>query len=94
MLLQKKKLWACTTCRNCEDQCPVGNEHVDKIIDLRRYLVMTEGKMNRVMRHRAIKILRDKETHGELTERSVLSGVKNVKISRANVKTVKETRRI
>lgn len=39
-------IWACTTCRNCEDQCPVMNEHVDKIIDLRRYLVLTEGKLN------------------------------------------------
>lgn len=39
------ELWACTTCRNCEDQCPVMNEHVDKIIDLRRYLVMTQGEM-------------------------------------------------
>ncbi|MBE3597047.1 MAG: (Fe-S)-binding protein [Hydrogenibacillus sp.] len=39
------EIWACTTCRNCEDQCPVMNEHVDKIIDLRRYLVMTEGSM-------------------------------------------------
>ncbi|MFC5793748.1 (Fe-S)-binding protein, partial [Thalassorhabdus alkalitolerans] len=40
------ELWACTTCRNCEDQCPVMNEHVDKIIDMRRYLVLTEGKMD------------------------------------------------
>ncbi|OCS93193.1 (Fe-S)-binding protein [Caryophanon latum] len=40
-----QELWACTTCRNCEDQCPVMNEHVDKIIDLRRYLVMTQGDM-------------------------------------------------
>lgn len=39
------EIWACTTCRNCEDQCPVMNEHVDKIIDLRRYLVMTQGEM-------------------------------------------------
>jgi Fe-S oxidoreductase len=38
-------LWACTTCRNCEDQCPVANEHVDKIIDMRRYLVLTQGDM-------------------------------------------------
>ena len=38
-----EELWACTTCRNCEDQCPVSNEHVDKIIDMRRYLVMTRG---------------------------------------------------
>lgn len=44
-VITEEELWACTTCRNCEDQCPVGNEHVDKIIDLRRYLVLTEGKI-------------------------------------------------
>lgn len=44
-VITEEELWACTTCRNCEDACPVSNEHVDKIIDLRRYLVMTEGKM-------------------------------------------------
>ena len=45
-VITEEEIWACTTCRNCEDQCPVMNEHVDKIIDMRRYLVLTEGKMN------------------------------------------------
>ncbi|WP_260287192.1 (Fe-S)-binding protein [Peribacillus aracenensis] len=44
-VITEEELWACTTCRNCEDQCPVANEHVDKIIDMRRFLVMTEGSM-------------------------------------------------
>src|SRR5690606_453014 len=30
---------------NCEEACPVMNEHVEKIIDMRRYLVLTEGEM-------------------------------------------------
>ncbi|RBN38006.1 hypothetical protein DMN50_27580, partial [Priestia megaterium] len=45
-VITEEEIWACTTCRNCEDQCPVMNEHVDKIIDLRRFLVLTEGKMD------------------------------------------------
>ncbi|WP_050180435.1 4Fe-4S dicluster domain-containing protein [Domibacillus robiginosus] len=45
-VITEEEIWACTTCRNCEDQCPVMNEHVDKIIDMRRYLVLTEGRMN------------------------------------------------
>ncbi|ELK20741.1 Fe-S oxidoreductase [Anoxybacillus flavithermus TNO-09.006] len=45
-VITEEEIWACTTCRNCEDRCPVMNEHVDKIIDLRRYLVLTEGKLN------------------------------------------------
>ena len=45
-VITEPELWACTTCRNCEDACPVSNEHVSKIIDMRRYLVLTEGKMS------------------------------------------------
>lgn len=44
-VMTEDELWACTTCRNCEEQCPVGNEHVDKIIDMRRYLVLMEGRL-------------------------------------------------
>jgi Fe-S oxidoreductase len=44
-VITTQELWACTTCRNCEDACPVMNEHVDKIIDMRRYLVLTEGNI-------------------------------------------------
>ncbi|WP_371825329.1 (Fe-S)-binding protein [Paenibacillus soyae] len=44
-VMTEDELWACTTCRNCEEQCPVGNEHVDKIIDMRRHLVLMEGKL-------------------------------------------------
>lgn len=54
-VITQQELWACTTCRSCEEACPVMNEHVDKIIDMRRYLVMTEGSMNtevsRVFQH-------------------------------------------
>src|SRR5690625_4988717 len=45
-VITEEELMACTTCRNCEDVCPVMNEHVGHIIDMRRYLVMTEGKMD------------------------------------------------
>ncbi|MEX2460984.1 MAG: (Fe-S)-binding protein [Paenibacillaceae bacterium] len=44
-VITEEELWACTTCRNCEDQCPVANEHVEKIVDMRRYLVLTQGNM-------------------------------------------------
>lgn len=45
-VITEEELAGCTTCRNCEDACPVMNEHVSQIIDMRRYLVMTEGKMD------------------------------------------------
>lgn len=44
-VMTEEEIWSCTTCRNCEDQCPVGNEHVDKIIDLRRHLVLMQGSI-------------------------------------------------
>lgn len=44
-VMTEEEIWACTTCRNCEDQCPVANEHVDKIIDLRRHLVLMQGSV-------------------------------------------------
>jgi len=43
-VIQEDTLWACTTCRNCMEHCPVYVEHVDKIIDLRRYQVLMESK--------------------------------------------------
>lgn len=37
-------LWACTTCRSCMEHCPVYVEHVDKIVDMRRYQVLMESQ--------------------------------------------------
>ncbi len=37
-------LWSCTTCGACVDQCPVDIEHVDHIVDMRRYQVMIESE--------------------------------------------------
>ncbi len=37
-------LWACTTCGSCVEQCPVDIEHVDAIIDMRRYEVLMESR--------------------------------------------------
>jgi Fe-S oxidoreductase len=36
-------LWSCTTCGACMEQCPVFIEHVPKIVDMRRSLVMMES---------------------------------------------------
>jgi Fe-S oxidoreductase len=37
-------LWACTTCRACEEQCPVMISYVDKIVEMRRTLVTIKGE--------------------------------------------------
>jgi Fe-S oxidoreductase len=37
-------LWSCVTCGACVEQCPVDIEHVDHIVDMRRYQVMMESE--------------------------------------------------
>jgi len=37
-------LWACTTCRACEEECPVTIEVVDKLVGLRRHLLTVRGE--------------------------------------------------
>ena len=39
------EIWACTTCGACQESCPVYVEHIVKIIDLRRNLVLAQNKM-------------------------------------------------
>ena len=43
-LIHDGVLWACTTCRACEEACPVLIEYVDKIVDMRRHLVQEESR--------------------------------------------------
>jgi Fe-S oxidoreductase len=53
-------LWACTSCRACEEQCPVLISYVDKIIDMRRNLVMVKGEFP----HELAKPFQGMETNG------------------------------
>lgn len=43
-VIDDEVLWACTTCGACESACPVMIQYVDKVIDLRRGLVLTEDR--------------------------------------------------
>jgi Fe-S oxidoreductase/nitrate reductase gamma subunit len=38
-----EELWACTSCRACDEACPVNIEILDKILDMRRYLALMES---------------------------------------------------
>jgi Fe-S oxidoreductase/nitrate reductase gamma subunit len=44
-LIQPDELWACTTCMACVQECPSFIDIVDTIIDLRRYLALSEGAL-------------------------------------------------
>ncbi len=39
-----EELWACTTCNACAQECPLNISHPNLIMDMRRYLVLEEGK--------------------------------------------------
>lgn len=44
-LIKAEELWACTTCMACVQECPAFIDIVDTIIDLRRYLALSEGAL-------------------------------------------------
>ncbi|GAC1510164.1 MAG: heterodisulfide reductase-related iron-sulfur binding cluster [Chloroflexota bacterium] len=43
-VISEQALWECTTCRACMQECPVFIEHVPKIVDMRRSLVMMQSR--------------------------------------------------
>jgi len=53
-------LWACTTCRACEQECPVFIEQVGEIVAMRRYLALEEGRLPDTL----VQALRNTERQG------------------------------
>lgn len=43
-IIPDETFWSCTTCGACEAECPVFIEHIDKIMELRRWRVMMESR--------------------------------------------------
>lgn len=43
-VIEDDAVWACTTCLSCLEHCPVAIPAADKIIDMRRYLVLMESR--------------------------------------------------
>ena len=58
--IKEDEIWACVTCGACQQECPVLIEHVPKIVDMRRSLVLEESKFPK----EAQGALRSIETHG------------------------------
>ncbi|MDO8491086.1 MAG: 4Fe-4S dicluster domain-containing protein, partial [Dehalococcoidia bacterium] len=43
--VREEEVWDCTTCRACHEQCPIFIEHIPKIVDMRRSLVMEQSRL-------------------------------------------------
>jgi Fe-S oxidoreductase len=43
-IIEEDEIWSCTTCGACERECPIFIEYIDKIVDMRRFLV-DEGRI-------------------------------------------------
>ena len=41
--VQPEEAWSCTTCKACDEICPVGIDILDRILDMRRYLTLMES---------------------------------------------------
>jgi len=70
-VIQEETLWSCTTCMACMQECPVFIEHVPKIIDMRRSLVMEESRFPETMQ----RALRSLEARGHPYPGTVVSRV-------------------
>ena len=44
-VVTEDEIWDCTTCRACQEVCPVWVEHIDKVIDMRRNLVLEQASV-------------------------------------------------
>ena len=57
--IAEEVLWACTSCGACVQECPVHIEHVPKITNMRRHLVMEETRLPQTLQD-ALKSLEDR----------------------------------
>lgn len=57
--IAEETIWACTTCGGCMQECPVHIEHVPKIVEMRRHLVMEQSSMPATLQE-ALKSLEDR----------------------------------
>jgi Fe-S oxidoreductase/nitrate reductase gamma subunit len=58
--ISEEELWGCTTCRACQQACPVYIEHIPKIVEMRRYLVLEESRFP----SEVVNIFRNLENNG------------------------------
>ncbi|WP_035486045.1 DUF3483 domain-containing protein [Geminicoccus roseus] len=68
-LIPPEALWACTTCRACVEACPMMIEHVDAIVDLRRFQALELGAVPGKAPHALAELAAADNIHGRPPER-------------------------
>ena len=72
-LIHPDTLWSCTTCRACVEECPMMIEHVDAIVDMRRFLTL-ERQHHQTRVHKSSKILSRRIIRMVMRQRVELTG--------------------
>jgi len=62
-MVKPEAIWACTTCYSCMEMCPVRNEHVPLIVEMRRKLV-EQGKLDGTLQETLISLQRYGNSQG------------------------------
>jgi Fe-S oxidoreductase len=62
-IITEGEIWACTTCGACERECPIFIEYIDKIVDMRRFLV-DEGRVPKTLQKPLMDIQKKGNAYG------------------------------
>jgi Fe-S oxidoreductase len=63
-VVRPEELWACATCYACMERCPVFNEHVHLIVEMRRYL-LAQGEMDKRLQEALMNLKRYGNSFGQ-----------------------------
>ena len=66
-LITEEEIWNCTTCMACVEACPVFVAPLDKIVDIRRYLILSKGALP----SEAVSMIRDLEIYGDVNGKGI-----------------------
>jgi Fe-S oxidoreductase len=61
--IQQEEIWACRTCLACMDQCPVSNEHIPILVEMRRWLV-SQGSLDAHLQSTLVNLTRYSNSFG------------------------------